>query len=349
MKLAESGLPKGGGVGYEIFDKSDALGATSFVQNINHLRALEGELARTIRAIERVQPRASIWCSRNGRCSRAKRPSLGLDRAQGARHARAATGARHPPSRRQRRQRAQAGASLGRRREPAGSLPTAAPTIPAGGVTRTSESSPTRNRMREQVESIVTSVVGPGHARVQITADFDFNRITQTSDNSIPRAASCDRARPAKNTASSDDPTAGLGRQRAARQQRSEGAAAARPEPQDRRSRQLRDLPHHKDRSDRGGPRNRVSAAVVVDGIYAKNDKGDSPISRAPRKKSTVSPHPCARAIGFDPKRGDQIEVVNLRLIDIYVNNRLVARGEVVLVEGKLGVTMTEIIKADHN
>src|SRR3569832_542993 len=35
MKLAESGLPKGGGVGYEIFDKSDALGATTFIQNIN--------------------------------------------------------------------------------------------------------------------------------------------------------------------------------------------------------------------------------------------------------------------------------------------------------------------------
>jgi len=33
MKLAEGGLPKGGGVGYEIFDKSDTLGATSFVQN----------------------------------------------------------------------------------------------------------------------------------------------------------------------------------------------------------------------------------------------------------------------------------------------------------------------------
>lgn len=34
--------------------------------------------------------------------------------------------------------------------------------------------------------------------------------------------------------------------------------------------------------------------------------------------------------------------------IDIYVNNRLVARGEVVLVEDKLGVTMTEIIKSEH-
>ena len=56
MKLAESGLPKGGGVGYEIFDKSDALGTTSFVQNINHLRALEGELARTIRDVLRHAP-----------------------------------------------------------------------------------------------------------------------------------------------------------------------------------------------------------------------------------------------------------------------------------------------------
>ena len=55
MKLAEGGMPKGGGVGYEIFDKSDTLGATSFVQNINHLRALEGELSRTIKAIDRVQ------------------------------------------------------------------------------------------------------------------------------------------------------------------------------------------------------------------------------------------------------------------------------------------------------
>src|SRR5580700_5394138 len=55
MTLAENGLPKGGGVGYEIFDKSDALGTTSFVQNINSLRALEGELSRTIRALDRVQ------------------------------------------------------------------------------------------------------------------------------------------------------------------------------------------------------------------------------------------------------------------------------------------------------
>ncbi len=55
LQLAEGGMPRGGGVGYEIFDKGDALSSTSFVQGMNQLRALEGELARTIRGIERVQ------------------------------------------------------------------------------------------------------------------------------------------------------------------------------------------------------------------------------------------------------------------------------------------------------
>ena len=41
--------------------------------------------------------------------------------------------------------------------------------------------------------------------------------------------------------------------------------------------------------------------------------------------------------------------VTHAEAIDIYVNNRLVARGEVVLVEDKLGVTMTEILKAERS
>lgn len=54
MAAAEEGLPFGGNVGYEIFDRTDALGTTSFVQNVNLLRALEGELARTITSLNRV-------------------------------------------------------------------------------------------------------------------------------------------------------------------------------------------------------------------------------------------------------------------------------------------------------
>lgn len=54
MMLAEQGIPAGGTVGYEIFDKSEMLGQTSFAQNVNQLRAMEGELARTIRSISSI-------------------------------------------------------------------------------------------------------------------------------------------------------------------------------------------------------------------------------------------------------------------------------------------------------
>lgn len=55
MVLVENRLPACGSVGYEIFDSGEGLGATSFVQNLNHLRALEGELSRTICTIDRVR------------------------------------------------------------------------------------------------------------------------------------------------------------------------------------------------------------------------------------------------------------------------------------------------------
>ncbi|MBY0448304.1 MAG: flagellar M-ring protein FliF, partial [Hyphomonadaceae bacterium] len=54
LMLAADGLPSRGSVGYELFDQSDPLGQTQFQQDINRLRALEGELARTIVALDAV-------------------------------------------------------------------------------------------------------------------------------------------------------------------------------------------------------------------------------------------------------------------------------------------------------
>src|SRR5258708_40165193 len=53
MQLDTDGPPSAG-VGYEIFDKSDTFGTTAFVQNVNRLRAIEGELARTIRSLDSI-------------------------------------------------------------------------------------------------------------------------------------------------------------------------------------------------------------------------------------------------------------------------------------------------------
>ncbi len=54
LVLAAEGLPENGSVGYEIFDKNN-IGLTDFVQQLNYKRALEGELARTIRNIDYVK------------------------------------------------------------------------------------------------------------------------------------------------------------------------------------------------------------------------------------------------------------------------------------------------------
>ncbi len=54
LSMAKDGIPKGSGVGFEIFDKTD-FGTTEFVQKINKGRAIQGELARTIRAFDEVK------------------------------------------------------------------------------------------------------------------------------------------------------------------------------------------------------------------------------------------------------------------------------------------------------
>jgi len=55
LTLAEQGLPQDGSIGYEVFDRDQTLGTSSFVQNINHVRALEGELSRTVASITSVR------------------------------------------------------------------------------------------------------------------------------------------------------------------------------------------------------------------------------------------------------------------------------------------------------
>ncbi len=55
MSMAEEGLPTGGAIGYEIFDESKSFSSSSFINNVNRLRALEGELARSIRGMVQIR------------------------------------------------------------------------------------------------------------------------------------------------------------------------------------------------------------------------------------------------------------------------------------------------------
>lgn len=75
MLLAEKGLPRGANSGYELFDDLGSLGLTSFMQEVTRVRALEGELARTIQLMKGIRAaRVHIVMPEKGSFRRDKQP-----------------------------------------------------------------------------------------------------------------------------------------------------------------------------------------------------------------------------------------------------------------------------------
>jgi len=76
MLLAENGLPQSPNAGYELFDEIGSFGLTSFMQEVTRVRALEGELARTIQAMQGVSAaRVHLVMSDRGSFRREQRPA----------------------------------------------------------------------------------------------------------------------------------------------------------------------------------------------------------------------------------------------------------------------------------
>jgi flagellar M-ring protein FliF len=322
MKLAEGGLPKGGGVGYEIFDRSDTLGSTSFVQNVNHLRALEGELARTIRAIDRVQmARVHLVLPERQLFSR-DRPEASASivlRVRGMLEPQQVRAIRHLI--------ASAVNGLKPERvsvvdESGRLLADGARSDSAMGLTADERQIAFERRLRDQVDAIVTSVVGPGRARVQLTADFDFNRVTQTSERYDPEGRvlrSSQTREESSASATGQDGQVTVGNELPGAAQRPGDANPQTPREQSRKTEEV--VNYEISRSTKteiteGGRVNRISVAVLVDGNYTRNANGEA--SYQPREQAELDRITALvrTTIGFDERRGDQVEVVNLRFAE---------------------------------
>jgi flagellar M-ring protein FliF len=194
LELAGSGLPRGGGVGFESFDKM-RLGATDFEQRVLYRRALEGELTRTIGTLGAVEssrvhlvlPEKSVFITRGEPASasimlrlRSGR-SLGPSEVAGVVHlvASAVPGLQadrvavittdgttlHRP-------RKSAGAGDGDGSESEDEARVAA---------RAYESS-----LEDRVRAMLERVVGPGHADVRVTAEIDPARVEHIEDHYDP-------------------------------------------------------------------------------------------------------------------------------------------------------------------
>ena len=325
MGLAEGGLPKGGGVGYEIFDKSDALGTTSFVQNINNLRALEGELARTIRGLDRVQAaRVHLVMPERPLFSRDKmEPSASIVvKVRGPLEPQQVRAIRHLV----------ASAVNGLKPQRVSIVDEGGHLLADGAgddqngteVSADERQVAFEKRLREQIETIVSSVVGPGRARVELTADFDFNRVTQTSDKYDPEGRVVRSSQTREETSASNEGRENqvtVGNEIPGGNQRQAPApeAGGTPRDQSRKSEEIINYEISKTSKTEvieGGRVNRISVAVLVDGTYGKNDKGDA--TYQPRSKEEIDQIGALvrTAIGFDQKRGDQVQVINLRFAE---------------------------------
>jgi flagellar M-ring protein FliF len=312
MALAQDNLPAAG-VGYEIFDKSDAFGTTAFVQNINRLRALEGELARSIQTIDGIEaarihlviPERQIF-SRDDQAPSASvvlKTRARLDRGQVAaiQHLVAASVASMSPRR--------VAIVDDRGNLLAGGDDKSGPDGIAMG--QDDQTTTYENSLRSRVESIVASVVGAGHVQVQVAADIDYNH-TQTTSESYDPDSKVVRSTQTVEQNSSDAAAGGAAVSVASALP---GSAPSAGGDGNRSSSGRTEETTNYEISKKvttstvdGGNIKRLSVAVVVDG---KSDgKGNyTPRSAAEMTQITAL---VKSAIGFDKARGDQVQVANM-------------------------------------
>ena len=317
MKLAEGGLPKGGGVGYEIFDKSDALGTTSFVQNINHLRALEGELARTIRGIDRIQAaRVHLVLPERPLFSReTPEPTASIVvRVRGQLEPQQIRAIRHLVA-----------SSVSGLKPQRVSIVDENGTLLADGAGTDIDQAAGderrasfEKRLRKQVEDIVSSVVGAGRARVELSADFDYNKITQTSDKFDPegRVLRSSQTREESSASGADNGQVTVNNELPGNPQ-ANGAAQTRDQSKKTEETNNYEISRTtKTEVTEAGRVNRISVAVLVDGAYSKNEKGELVYKERSKEELDRISTLVRSAIGFDQKRGDQVDVVNLKFAE---------------------------------
>ena len=320
LDLASKGIPAGGGVGYEIFDKGDAFSSTSFVQNINHLRALEGELSRTIRSISRVQAaRVHLVIPEKRLFERDREPpraSIALKLA-GDLDAAQVRAVRHLVS----------SAVDGLKPERVSIVDERGRLLADGaqsdngiaGLGIEERQVGIEKRLKLQIEDIVASIVGHGRARVQVSAALDSNRIESRSETFDPesRVVRSSQNRTEASTTSDGAGAVTVGNELPGAQTGAGGTTA----PKDATSKNEEVVNYEISRTTRtevleGGRVKKLSVAVLVDGTYTRSPNGD--VSYQPRSNEDLERigQLVRTAVGFDDGRGDKIEIVNLRFAE---------------------------------
>jgi len=319
MNLAGSGLPTRGQVGYEIFDEQNTLGATSFVQNINNVRALEGELARTIASLARIKsarvhlvlperelfrrerkdPSASIVLGVRG--------ELSAGEIRAIQHLVASAIEGLTPTR------VSIVDDTGRLLA-SGTEDAQAGALSGEAAERTLGY---ENRLRTRIEDLLANVVGAGRARVEVSAEVDYNRSTTTSETFDPESqvVRSSQVREQENLANGNDRQVTVANELPGASQNN-GAAGATE--QGKSTEEVTNYEISKTTSTavtEAGAIKRLSVAVVVDGVYADVAGTATYAPRSPDEIAQILAL-VRSAVGYSEARGDSVEVVNMQFAE---------------------------------
>lgn len=318
--LSEKNLPTSGGVGYEIFDNAPTLGQTEFVQNINNQRALEGELARTIRTIrgissarvqlvmpkrelfedEAAKPTASVVVGLSG-------PDLGSEQVRVIRNL----------------------------------IASAVPNLKVADVTVADDrghalalggeddgnlsgadaqhKSEVEESLRKRLQSVVESIVGPGAARVMVTAALDPTSTTQEKVAFDPDGSVIHTTQTSESKDQNSDPSVN-GATTATNnipggQGGTAGGSSTSTSGQQTETTQYDTSSTKTTTVTAPGEIKKLSVSVAVDDLDIPSKDGKAPDTFQKRTDADMQKiHDLvAAAAGIDTTRGDQLQVINVR------------------------------------
>jgi flagellar M-ring protein FliF len=339
LTMAAEGLPKGGGVGFEVFDRTN-LGITDFVQKLNYQRALQGELSRTIRQIKEIEqvrvhivtPKDSLFIEdqKKPTASVFVRPrsgmTLGASQVEGVVHLVAS---------------AVEGLEPGNVTvvDTSGKILSKRSENSLIGQLTTTQLEFQRNieeNLKRKAQGMLEEVLGPNKAIARVSAEVDFQQVDITEERYDPTTIlRSEQKNTERSMSTSGSMATGESRRQNPADPRSpKPGAGVNPESAPR-SPVAPSLPGNANSSERQheirnyeisrinkhiknpvGQVKKVSAAVIVDGTYKEGtgEKGNKEKQYAPRSQEEMKnlENLVKKAIGYSEERGDQVEVTSL-------------------------------------
>lgn len=325
MTMAEQGIPAGGSVGYEIFDRSDHLGTSSFVQSVNQVRALEGELARTIRAIDGVESaRVHLVLPERELFSRQTRePSASIAlKTKGGSLTHSQVGAI---------QNLVAASVPGLAANRISIIDQKGRLLAKGegenaadayASTLEEKRGELEQRMRNEIEALLEKSVGLGKVRAEVSADIDLNRVTTNSEIYDPEGQVV-RSTVTVNDSNSSLENGESGAVSVANnlpEGQADNGSGVKSNSSGSRSEETVNYEITKTiktQIQEAGNVKRLSVAVLVDGDYAAGKDGNMVYKARSADELAKLTALVRSAVGYDEARGDKVEVVNMKFAEV--------------------------------